>query len=320
MRTRALLTQVLVANLVVDLARGRRRGLLAGSDDLDLASALVILAVAIAATVVFNALLLTRRFAPLERLIEAMERADLSRPGTNLGAATDGRAETEEVARLEVAFRRMLERLEAERRRSASAALEAQEDERARVARDLHDEVNQSLTGSCCISRRRARARPELIPELTETKALANRAMDELLAVASQLRPTALDDLGLEAALTAHVEDLERRTGIRSSFEADGDIRELQPEVQLVLYRVAQEALSNAARHSGADRIGVRAPRRRARGADRARRRTWVLVRRGGRRARDPRDARAGAARRRRAGNRVATDGHDREARGVVVA
>jgi two-component system, NarL family, sensor histidine kinase UhpB len=262
MRTRALLTQVLVANLIVISFAVGAAGLLAGSDDLDLASVLVILTVAIAATVVFNALLLTRRFAPLERLIEAMERADLSRPGTNLGAATDGRAETEEVARLEVAFRRMLERLEAERRRSASAALDAQEDERARVARDLHDEVNQSLTGLLLhLEAARQSAPPELIPELTETKALANRAMDELLSVARQLRPTALDDLGLEAALTAHVEDLERRSGITASFEVDGDLRELQPEVQLVLYRVAQEALSNAARHSAADRIGVRVRR-----------------------------------------------------------
>jgi two-component system, NarL family, sensor histidine kinase UhpB len=262
MRTRALLTQVLVANLVVISIAVSAAGLLARSDDLDLASALVILTIAIAATVVLNSLLLTRRFAPLERLIDAMERADLSRPGTNLGAATDGRAETEEVARLEVAFRRMLERLEAERRRSASAALDAQEDERARVARDLHDEVNQSLTGLLLhLEAARQAAPPGLIPELTETKALANRAMDELLSVARQLRPTTLDDLGLEAALTAHVADLEGRSGIAATFEADGDLRDLGPDVQLVLYRVAQEALSNAVRHSGADRVDVRVRR-----------------------------------------------------------
>src|SRR5918995_2211225 len=259
MRTRALLTQVLVANLVVISLAVGAAGLLAGSDDLGLATALVILTVAIAATVVFNALLLTRRFAPLERLIEAMERADLSRPGTNLGAATVGRAETEEVARLEVAFRRMLERLEAERRRSASAALEAQEDERARVARDLHDEVNQSLTGLLLhLEAARRDAPPGLVPELTETKALASRAMDELLSVARQLRPTALDDLGLTAALAAHVGDLKRRTGIETSFEAVGDVSGIDPESQLVLYRVAQEALSNAPRHSGAQHVRVR--------------------------------------------------------------
>src|SRR5918995_3670363 len=259
MRTRALLTQVLVANLVVISLAVGAAGLLAGSDDLGLATALVILTVAIAATVVFNALLLTRRFAPLERLIVEMERADLARPRANLGEATVGRAETEEVARLEVAFRRMLERLEAERRRSASAALEAQEDERARVARDLHDEVNQSLTGLLLhLEAARRTAPPDLVPELTETKTLAGRAMDELLAVARQLRPTALDDLGLSAALAAHLEELERRTGIETSFEADGSVSRLDGEGQLVLYRVAQEALSNVARHSGAEHARVR--------------------------------------------------------------
>jgi two-component system sensor histidine kinase UhpB len=260
MRSRALLTQVLIANLLVICAAVAVAATVADSG-LGFAegSAWLVLGAAIVATVLVNVLLLQRRFAPLERLIDEMERADLSRPRANLGEATDGRAETEEVARLELAFRRMLERLEAERRRSASAALDAQEDERARVARDLHDEVNQSLTGLLLhLEAARRTAPPELVPELTETKALANRAMDELLSVARQLRPTALDDLGLPAALAAHVADLERRTGIEASFESHGDVSGIGAEAQLVLYRVAQEAISNAARHSGADRVGVR--------------------------------------------------------------
>jgi two-component system, NarL family, sensor histidine kinase UhpB len=75
--------------------------------------------------------------------------------------------------------------------------------------------------------------------------------------VARQLRPTALDDLGLGAALAAHVAELQRRTGIETSLESDGELSELDADAQLVLYRVAQEALSNAARHSGADHIRV---------------------------------------------------------------
>jgi two-component system sensor histidine kinase UhpB len=163
------------------------------------------------------------------------------------------------VRRLEGAFRRMLERLEAERRRASSAALHAQEQERARVARDLHDEVNQSLTGLLLrLEAARTHAPPELAGELAETKALANQAMSELLALARQLRPTALDDLGLKAALASHIEELGERIGIDTSFETEGTFIDLPEDVQLVVYRVAQEALSNAAQHSGAKRVTVR--------------------------------------------------------------
>src|SRR5919202_211420 len=135
-----------------------------------------------------------------------MERADLARPGANLPPVGDGRGGPEEVDRLNHAFRRMLLRLEAERRRTSSAALTAQEEERARVARDLHDEVNQSLTGVLLrLEAAREAAPPELEGEIAETKALANQAMGELLSLARQLRPTALDDLGLAAAIEGQV-------------------------------------------------------------------------------------------------------------------
>lgn len=201
---------------------------------------------------------LRRRLAPLDRLIESMEKVDLARPRANLPADLDGIGETEEVARIEQAFLRMLERLESERRASSRAALRAQEEERARVARDLHDEVNQALTGVLLhLEAARAKAPPDLVGELAETKALASQAMDELLSLARQLRPAALDDLGLKAAIAGHVEDFERRTGIGAGFRHEGDLGGLPDDVQLVLYRVTQEALSNAARHSGASRVDV---------------------------------------------------------------
>jgi two-component system, NarL family, sensor histidine kinase UhpB len=210
---------------------------------------------------------LRRRYAPLETLIEDMEKVDLSRPGPLLPASIDGVGETEEVERIELAFLRMLRRLEAERRRAGSAALRAQEEERARVARDLHDEVNQSLTGLLLrLEALREAAPPALEPELADTKALANQAMRELLSLARQLRPTALDDLGLAAAIAGQVDRI-GDSGIGAELREEGDLSDLDGDVQLVVYRVAQEALSNAVRHSGAERIAV-ALRRSGRGAE----------------------------------------------------
>jgi two-component system sensor histidine kinase UhpB len=202
-----------------------------------------------------------RRLRPLEDLVEAMEKVDLSSPRPLLPASIDGVGETEEVERIELAFLRMMRRLEAERRRAGSAALHAQEEERARVARDLHDEVNQSLTGLLLrLEAAREAAPPELEGEIAETKALANQAMTELLSLARQLRPTALDDLGLAAAIGGQVEQL-GRGDVDARLNTEGDFSDLGDDAQLVVYRVAQEALSNAARHSGADHIRVQLTR-----------------------------------------------------------
>ncbi len=216
--------------------------------------------VALAALVIVLAAILIRerrRLSPLEQLIEEMEKVDLSTPGPVLPASIDGVAETEEVARLELAFLRMMRRLEAERRRAGSAALRAQEEERARVARELHDEVNQSLTGLLLrLEAVREAAPPGLEPELAETRALASQAMRELLSLARQLRPTALDDLGLTAAIAGQVKQVER-PDVKATLTTEGSFSDLDDDVQLVVYRVAQEALSNAARHSEAKEIEV---------------------------------------------------------------
>ena len=260
MRRRDLLTQVLAVNLLLIVA-AVVAAVLATNPRIDLGDepqAALVLGFAVGLSVLVNILLLQRRFAPLERLVDEMERADLTRPGANLrvGARFAG---PEEVQRLHRAFRLMLERLEAERRRASSAALTAQEEERARIARDLHDEVNQSLTGLLLrLEALRANAPWELADELNETKALANQAMQELLTLARQLRPAALDDLGLKAALAGVVDEIDRRAGIGATLEAEGSFTDLPTDVQLVVYRVAQEALSNAAQHSKAETVRVR--------------------------------------------------------------
>jgi two-component system sensor histidine kinase UhpB len=262
-RSNNLMTQVLIVNLLLIVAAVVAASV-AANPDINLSSkpeAAMVLGFAVALTVLVNVFLLQRRFRPLERLVDEMERADLSRPGAN-PPKPGGFGGPEEVKRLHLAFRRMLERLETERRRAASAALTAQEEERARIARDLHDEVNQSLTGLLLrLEAVRAHAPHDLAQELSETKLLANQAMEELLALARQLRPTALDDLGLKAALAGNVDELGTSSGVRASFEAEGDFSDLPADAQLVLYRVAQEALTNAAQHAEAENVLVRLSR-----------------------------------------------------------
>lgn len=202
-----------------------------------------------------NALLLRRRLEPLDRLIEAMERVDLSQPG--LQTPVD-HLESEEVARLHAAFARMMERLKVERRQGARAVLRAQEEERRRIAQDLHDEVNQALTAIALrLEALRQSAPPELHADLRETRRLASQAMEELLSLARQLRPTALDDLGLLPALRTQVRDFADQTGIHSDFRPRGDVPRLSDDQQLVIYRVAQESLSNVAQHAEARHVMV---------------------------------------------------------------
>ncbi len=239
--TATVLAASVTARLQVDSADGGRQSL--------------VLVAAILATVLVNGLVLRRRFEPLERLIDTMERVEVSEPGVRASVPT---ADSEEVVRLHQAFNRMLERLETERRFTSSAVLRGQEAERTRLARDLHDEANQALTGVLLRLRAIEHDAPaELRAELSETAAAASRAMDELLRLARELRPTALDDHGLEAALRTQVAGFSRQTGVRATLELDPGACGLDADHQLVVYRVVQEALSNVTRHAGARDVRV---------------------------------------------------------------
>jgi signal transduction histidine kinase len=145
-----------------------------------------------------------------------------------------------------------LESLEAEmtRRHDLTRRLAtAQEDERRRVARDLHDTVGQTLTG---LSLAAAAGRVE------QVKALADALGRELHEVAVRLRPTVLDDVGLAAAARVLAEAWGRQTGVAVQFQAIGlAAGRLPPEVETALYRAVQEALTNAAKHAGARNVSV---------------------------------------------------------------
>jgi two-component system sensor histidine kinase UhpB len=201
-----------------------------------------------------NAFIVRRRLQPLERLIGTMEQTDLSPNAERAEVDSD----SVEVARLNAAFNRMLDRLEIERREGSRAVLRAQEQERKRLAQDLHDEVNQALTAIMLrLQASIQEATPELRRELRETQRLAGQAMEELLNLARELRPTALDDHGLLPALRGQVRDFADRTGIHADFRRRGEVPPLTDDQQLVIYRVTQESLSNVAQHAAANHVTV---------------------------------------------------------------
>jgi two-component system sensor histidine kinase UhpB len=260
MRRPSLVSQVLAFNVLVVAASIFFASLAAGLD-LTISGSryqFLVLALAVLLVLVVNMWLLQRRLEPLERLVATMERIDLSRPGRRVDVEGGLARGATDVQRLAATFNRMLERLEGERRRSGELVLKGQEEERRRVSRELHDEVNQALTALLLRLEAATQHAPgQLKAELDETKQLANQAMAELLALARQLRPAALDDHGLAAALSAHVREYDRSGPVHASFEVDPELADLPQNVELVIYRVAQEALTNAARHSGANRIDV---------------------------------------------------------------
>ena len=215
-----------------------------------------LLAMTVILALLLNILMLQRRFSPLDELIRKIEAVDPSDPASFEAPSDD--EPVQEVERLAQAFANLLERIEAERRRAGRLQLRAQEEERKRVARDLHDEVNQALTA--ILLRLEALthiAPPRLRDELAETKGLANQAMSELLQLARQLRPTALDDHGFVPAIEEQLRRFKAQYGIDTSLSTDGDLDHLGSDQQLVLYRVTQEALNNIARHAGANSVAV---------------------------------------------------------------
>ena len=251
----SLIGQVVAANVVLVTLTLFTASVVAGLDlsVSDQRWQFIVLGLVIVLTFCVNIWMLQRRFGPLEHLIDRIERIDPAEPST-FELAGDP---VEEIDRLAQSFHRLLGRMDEERRRSGKLVLRAQEEERRRVARDLHDEVNQALTAILLRLEALAQDTPERAAELTELKRLALQAMDELLNLARQLRPTALDDHGLVPAIEAQLKGFGERTGIDARLQTAGNPAELDEERQTVIYRVAQEALTNAGRHAGAEHVNV---------------------------------------------------------------
>lgn len=211
---------------------------------------------------VVNLLLLRRAFAPLRRLARLMGEFNPLRPGPR-GQVEAGVAEMTELT---MAFNHMVDRLERERRQSAGQALAAQEGERRRLARELHDEIGQSLTGLLLeLEHVLRQAPPQLADDLLAARESARSSLEEVRNIAQRLRPEALDDLGLRSALTHLAERIAGQTELRVARQLDADLPELSQEAELVVYRVAQEGLTNAVRHSGASSVNLQLKRRGAR-------------------------------------------------------
>jgi two-component system sensor histidine kinase UhpB len=202
-----------------------------------------------------NLLLLRRAFAPLRQLTAFARRIDPLTPGPRVqvgGGAS-------EVAELAGAFNEMLDRLEAERRDSVGRALAAQEGERLRVAQELHDGVGQTLTGVVLQLGRAARHVPEDARDgVLEAQETARDSLEEVRRIARRLRPEALDDLGLASALRVLGERFAEQSGLSVDVHVQPSLPGLGDEGELVVYRVAQEALTNVARHARAQRAQIR--------------------------------------------------------------
>ena len=202
------------------------------------------------AMLVIQLLLARRVMAPLKQLADQMQHIDIRQSEPRLIERSD---QTAEISAFVDAFNAMLERLADERRRSARAALGAQEAERLRTAHELHDEIGQSLTAVVLQAEHLATTvDPPTAERLRELTRQLQGCLDDIRRIVRRLRPEALDDLGLVNALIALTSRITRQSEVQLERDLNGDLPSLTPEQELVIYRVAQEALFNVIRHAEA--------------------------------------------------------------------
>ncbi|MGW1738901.1 histidine kinase [Nocardia sp. NPDC001965] len=212
-----------------------------------------VLAVGLAVILAANAFLLRSSLAPLDQLVVSMRRVDPLRRSGRLDDRGNG-----DLSRVIDSFNAMVDRLESERAAASASALAAQEGERQRIARELHDEIGQSLTVALLSMKRAAdRAPADVVDVLHGAQETVRACLDEVRGIARRLRPDVLDDLGLSSALSALCSEFSSTAGIGVTRDIDRKLPRLAPDIELVCYRVAQESLTNIARHADARRVGL---------------------------------------------------------------
>lgn len=152
------------------------------------------------------------------------------------------------------------ERLREHESKVTSNILMAQEEERMRVSRHLHDGVGQSLY-SILVSLKMLKqlgGNEKIVSHIENVEKLTSQSLDELKSIAFQLRPSSLDDLGLFSAIRTHIQRYETTFGIKVELEFSGKKKRYAPEIETELYRIFQEALNNAAKYSETERVIVR--------------------------------------------------------------
>jgi two-component system sensor histidine kinase UhpB len=195
-----------------------------------------------------NLWVLRRVLAPVGRLTASIKKIDPDKPGERIA---DIGPYGPEVGAFTDAFNDMLDRLEHERRESARVALAAQESERQRLAAELHDEIGQTLTAAAIQIEHAADTGHDSPDDLRRIADSVRGSLDEVRRIARELRPEALDDLGLVNALISLCSRLASQGDLRIERQLESP-PDLAPGVELVIYRVAQESLTNVVRHSGA--------------------------------------------------------------------
>jgi two-component system, NarL family, sensor histidine kinase UhpB len=263
-----LFLKVLVANVVmvlfgVGLGTWFTLTFVASPTGVHWAAVALMLVVGFAGSVLINAGVLTLALQPLhalERTVDRVAAGDLS------ARAQRVLFRDPDVERLGDTLNAMLDVLAQHRQllqKMSEQVLAAQEGERKRIARELHDETAQALTTLLIRLKilEKARTEGEMRGQIDELRELTAQTLEAVRKLAVELRPATLDDLGLLAALEAYTESYRSRMPVRVAFSADGfedRERRLEPEIELVLYRVVQEALTNVAKHADAHHVYVR--------------------------------------------------------------